>query len=75
MPTYVFKNKETDEIIEKFMSMSQREEFLKENPNMESVIGAPALVRDTPKLPGGFRDVLQKIHGSMPGSTLKDNIR
>lgn len=75
MPTYTFKNTETGETFDQFMSMSKREEFLKENPHLETVIGAVAMIRDTPKLPGGFREVLQKVHAGSPGSTLKDSIR
>jgi hypothetical protein len=80
MPTYTFKNKETGEVFEKFMGISAREEYLKENPNLETVInGAPTLgdpVRlGIRKVPDGFREVLNKVHERMPGSTLKDNIR
>jgi hypothetical protein len=75
MPTYTFKNTETGEVYDQFMKISEREEFLKTNPHIESVIGAPATVRDTPKIPGGFREVLQKVHEKTYGSTLKDRIR
>jgi hypothetical protein len=75
MPTYTFKNNDTGETFDQFMSMSAREEYLKENPQLQTVIGVVATVRDTPKLDGGFREVLQKIHERSAGSTLKDNIR
>lgn len=80
MPTYTFKNKDTGEITEKFMSMSAREDYLKDNPHLETFIGgAPTLVDPVRlgirKVPDGFREVLNKIHERMPGSTLKDNIR
>jgi hypothetical protein len=75
MPTYTFKNKETGETFDQFMSMSSREQFLKDNQHLEPVISAVATVRDTPKVPAGFKEVLQKIHSKMPGSILKDNIR
>lgn len=75
MPTYTFKNKDSGETFDQFMSMSAREEFLKENPQLEPVIGAVAMVRDSPKLDNGFREVLQKIHERTAGSTLKDRIR
>jgi hypothetical protein len=44
MPTYNFIDTETGEEIEKIMSWSQREEFLKENPQLEVIIFAPAVV-------------------------------
>ena len=34
MPLYDFRNKDTGEVFEKFMSISAKEEYLKENPNM-----------------------------------------
>jgi hypothetical protein len=75
MPTYTFKNNDTGETFDQFMSMSAREEYLKENPHLQTVIGVVATVRDNPKLDGGFREVLQKIHERSAGSTLKDSIR
>jgi hypothetical protein len=75
MPTYTFKNKDTGETFDQFMSISAREEYLRDNPQLETVIGVVAMVRDTPKLDGGFREVLQKIHERSAGSTLKDSIR
>lgn len=76
MPTYNFRDTSTGDVIEKFMSISAREDFLKENPQYETMItGAPMIVdpvrcgvrkRDT-----GFKDVLQQIHERTPGSDLK----
>lgn len=44
MPTYTFKHKETGEHIEKFMGISERDEWMKQNPEYESVItGAPSI--------------------------------
>lgn len=75
MPTYTFRNKDTGETFDQFMTMSSREQYMKDNPSLETVIGVVATIRDTPKMPGGFREVLQKVHSSMPGSTLKDSTR
>lgn len=65
MPTYTFRNKETGETFDKLMSISQREPFLQENPNLEQVLGATAMgdsvrlgVRTTDN---GFKEVLSKI--------------
>lgn len=75
MPTYKFRNKETDEVFEKFMGISAREEYLKENPNLEPMLtGAPTLVDPVrlgiKKPDSGFREVLKKIHTTTPGSQL-----
>lgn len=76
MPTYEFRNKETGEVVERFMSMSAREQFLIDNPNLEQTMTqAPAMGYriGTPKIPGGFKDVLNTIHERTAGSTLKQN--
>lgn len=71
MPTYNFRHKETAEVIEKLMSISGRETFLRENPQYESVIlGAPSIgdpVRLGMRKPDqGFREVLQKAKEAHP---------
>lgn len=76
MPLYDFKNKETGEVFEKFMSISAKEEYLKENPNIEPVIsGLPSLIDPVRlgvrKPDQGFKEVLQRIHEKTPGSQLK----
>ena len=43
MPTYNFRNTKTGEIIEEFMSISAREDFLQNNPDLESYIESPPL--------------------------------
>lgn len=50
MPTYSFMNKETEEIEEIFMSFSQREEYLKNNPHMEQVILQAPAIGDSARL-------------------------
>jgi hypothetical protein len=74
MPLYDFRNKDTGEIFEKFMSISAKEEYLKDNPNIESMLGMNALI-DPVRLgvrraDNGFKEVLQRIHEKTPGSTL-----
>lgn len=76
MPTYNFRDSNTGEEFEKFMSISAREEFLKENPQIETMVsGAPMLLdpvrAGVRKVDSGFKEVLQKIHERAPGSDLK----
>lgn len=71
MPTYNFIHKETGEIIEKLMKISEREDFLRDNPQYESILlGAPGLgdpIRLGIKKPDqGFREVLQKAKAAHP---------
>lgn len=75
MPTYQFRNLDTGEEFERFMSISARETYLEENPNIISILStAPALgdpVRlGIRKVDGGFKEVLQKIKARAPGSTM-----
>lgn len=70
MPTYEFRNKETGEVIERFMSMSSREQFLLDNPHLEQTMTkAPAVAGDhiVIKKDTGFKEVLQKINERTPG--------
>lgn len=70
MPTYTFKNKETEEEFEKFMKNSEREEFLKNNPDIEQTYRyAPSVGYDDSHKPDdGFRDILRKVKKDHPGS-------
>jgi hypothetical protein len=76
MPLYDFRNKDTGEVFEKMMSISAKEEYLKENPNIEAMLGMNALI-DPVRLglrrpDQGFKEVLQRIDEKTAGSRLKD---
>ena len=75
MPLYDFKNTETGEYEEKFVSMSDYDQFLIDNPHLErAYIKAPSLnkgglgVRTKPN--DGFKEVLSKISDAIPNSKL-----
>lgn len=73
MPTYEFRDKNTGEVHERFLSFNGRDEYLAQNPHLEQTItSAPAFVGDhvTIKKDSGFKEVLQKIHEKTPGSQL-----
>ena len=65
MPTYDFLNTETGETFEKFISLSGKDEYLKENPHIQQVhLGAMSIVSGvsiTGKVPDGFKEVLSKV--------------
>lgn len=73
MPTYVFEDRLTGEQFEEFLSISEKEEFLKSNPDYKQVLTAPNVVSgarvSTGKL-GGFKEVLQKVGEGHPGSVV-----
>ena len=73
MPTYNFIDTETDEEFEVVMKIAEREEFLKENPQVQPIITAPALISGVDaqqKLPEGFKEVLSKVGENHPNSRL-----
>jgi hypothetical protein len=73
MPTYSFRNRETGEIHDEIMRIASREQYLLDNPQLESIItSAPAFAGDhiTIKKDTGFKEVLQRIHSLTPGSQL-----
>jgi predicted nucleic acid-binding Zn ribbon protein len=73
MPTYEFRNKQTGEVTEQWMKMSEKDAFLANNPHLEQTMTkAPAFAGDhiTIKKDTGFKEVLQKIHERTPGSQL-----
>jgi hypothetical protein len=77
LPTYNFIDTETGEELEKIMSWSQREEFLKENPQLEVIIFAPALVSsrggtNDQKAGDGWKEVLSKVAEKHPGSAVAE---
>lgn len=80
MPLFEFRNKDTGEIFERLMSISSKEEYLKENPNIESIISsAPPLIDSVrlgvKKTDQGFKEVLQRIHEKTPGSVLNQTTK
>lgn len=74
MPTYDFRNNDTGEIFEKFMSISSKEQYLKDNPHIEQVlINAPSVNADpigSNQHRRAFKEVLNKIHSKTSGSML-----
>ena len=76
MPIYNFKNKDTDEVVEMFMSFSQKDEYLESHPEMQQVmLGAPALVSGVnfnKKMDNGWKDQLSRIADANPNSPLAD---
>ncbi len=74
MPTYTFKNEETEEEFTTMMSMSEREEFLNNNPHIKQCLAAPSFgdpVRlGVRKIDRGFNDVLQKAKSAHIHSTV-----
>jgi hypothetical protein len=76
MPTYDFLNTETGEEFEEFMSMSAREQYLKDNPHIQQMLGATSTVSGvsiTGKVPDGFKEVLSKVSENHKASVVANN--
>jgi hypothetical protein len=72
MPTYTFKNKTTGEEWTEVLSISTKEEFLADNPDIvQMIVSAPALHSGAGlglrRIDDGFKDVLGKIATGAPG--------
>ena len=74
MPTYTFYNTKTDEQFNDFMSWSERENYLKDNPHIEPMLTTAALVGDhiIMKTDGGMKDTFSRIAEAHPNSPLAD---
>lgn len=76
MPTYRFRDEKSKKIEEVFMSISEMEDHLKNNPTVSLVPAAPAIVSGVDGLrrpDNAFRDLLRKIKKNNRGSNI--NIR
>ena len=69
MPLYDFEDTETGEQFELQLKISEKDEFLKANPNLRQVIGTPMIVGGVDGLrrpDEGFKEVLSKIGEQNP---------
>ena len=71
MPTYTFKNKDTNEVFDKFMKISERDQYLADNPNIEPMLTTSFVEHldydKSKKVDEGFKDVLRSIRDNAPG--------
>jgi len=75
LPTYDFLNTNTNKMEELFMSISEMEEYIKENPHIQIAPAAPAIVSGVnieQKMDTGWKETLQKISEAHPNSALAD---
>jgi hypothetical protein len=79
MPLYDFEDKVTGEIVTKMIKISDKDQFLKDNPNLKQVIlSTPSIVGSVggtlSRAGDGWKEVQDKIKSGLP-PRLKDNIR
>ena len=80
MPTYRFRNMNTGEEFDEFMSMSEREKYLKTHPTIAQVPVPVAFVGDHimgvgPKNDEGFKERMSQIASAHPNSPLADKYK
>jgi|TARA_B110000014_G_C19755355_1_gene393483 hypothetical protein len=74
MPTYTFEIIETGEQYDEMMKISEKDDYLKNNPQVKPVFTAPHFVGDhiIKKMDGGMKETLQKIADKNPNTPLAD---
>ena len=74
MPIYDFRNKKTGEVFEEMMSISAREQYLKDNPHIEQLVSGINIVSGVAgksyRQDGGWKDNLSRIAEAHPTSEL-----
>lgn len=69
MPIYTFID-EQGETCDKLLKISELDEFKKNNPQLQQVIGAPNIIggisMDSGRLPDGFKDRLREMAKKHP---------
>lgn len=75
MPTYTFVNTSTGEEVDALLSISERDEFLQNNPNYTQALSTPSVgdpVRmGIRKTPDGFNELLKHAKKSHAHSTIQ----
>jgi len=78
MPNYTFEDTNTGDVYEMTMRISERDEFVKDNPHMRQLItGAPSIVGGVGgmgrmKNDGGWQENMSRIAEAHPGSPFAD---
>lgn len=79
MPTYQFLNTETEEVFEDFMSISKKEEFMKDNPHIIQIFDQLNIVSGVghlySKTDNSWKEVLSKVSEKHPRSELAKEYR
>lgn len=74
MPTYTFQNTDTGEVFDKVLRISEKDNFLKDNPNLKSVVTGINIVAGVGsiKSDSGWKENLSRIAEAHPRSALAD---
>lgn len=74
MPMYDFEDTDTGTRFSLQLSIAKREEYLKENPHIKQIMGAPSMVRGSGgiKNDNGWKENLARIAEAHPQSALAE---
>ena len=72
MPTYPVRHKETGETKELYMSITEYDQWKKDNPEWDKnwVAGVGGTIYGEPKQSQGFKEVMQKVQAAHPNANL-----
>jgi hypothetical protein len=71
MPTYTFRDTETNRLEEHFMSIHDLDAFKEANPHLSKLIDSPAVAYGGLVVPEGMKDRLKEIKKAHPRSTFQ----
>ena len=77
MPTYDIRDKTTGKVEEVWMTIAEKEAYLKKNKHLEQCIGMPEIVSGTDGLrkpDDNFRDILREIDKKHKGGRRGNNM-
>lgn len=77
MPSYTFRNNQTSEVFDQNMSISDKEEFLKNNPHLQQIFNSfPGVVDPVTvgrvRVDDNFRDVLKNVKSHHRRNNIND---
>ena len=63
MPTYTFENTKTGKVYDEYMSISERETYLEQNPHIQQKVSSINIISGTGgiKNDGGWKELQSKI--------------
>ena len=64
MPTYKFINEKNQKVTERYMSLKERDAFLKRNKHYRQLLAEPAIIGDNVRLTGEARESMKAIMGA-----------
>lgn len=74
MPTYTFQDTDTGEVFDKILKISEKDNFLKDNPNLKSLVTGINIVAGVGSIKGdsGWKENLSRIAEAHPRSALAE---